>query len=76
MTFILSSYFTEVVGNEDVDMEMPKIFFRLQTLGIRVLKEPQPLQMQHQIKQTICTRAIALAVPGVHHLMVWEKRED
>jgi hypothetical protein len=28
------------------------IFFRLQTLGIRVLKEPQPLQMQHRIKQT------------------------
>jgi hypothetical protein len=24
MTFIVSSYFIEVLGNEDVDMEMPK----------------------------------------------------
>jgi hypothetical protein len=67
MTFIVSSYFIEVVGNEDVDLEMPKIFFRLQTLGIRVLKEPQPLQMQHRIKQTplastVDRRAIMLTV--------------
>jgi hypothetical protein len=26
--------------------------FRLQTLGIRVLKEPQPHKMQHRIKRT------------------------
>jgi hypothetical protein len=24
MTFIVSSYFIEVLGNEDVDLEMPK----------------------------------------------------
>jgi hypothetical protein len=27
MTFIVSSYFIEVLGNEDVDLEMPKKFF-------------------------------------------------
>jgi hypothetical protein len=26
MTFIVSSYFIEVLGDEDVDLEMPKIF--------------------------------------------------
>jgi hypothetical protein len=27
MTFIVSSYFIEVIGNEDVDLEMPTNFF-------------------------------------------------
>jgi hypothetical protein len=29
MTFIVSSYFIEVLGNEDVDMEMPKKFLKV-----------------------------------------------
>jgi hypothetical protein len=28
MTFIVSSYFIEVLGDEDVDLEMPKILGR------------------------------------------------
>jgi hypothetical protein len=28
MTFIVSSYFIKVLGDEDVDLEMPKIFGR------------------------------------------------
>jgi hypothetical protein len=28
MTFIVSSYFIEVLGDKDVDMEMPKILGR------------------------------------------------
>jgi hypothetical protein len=28
MTFIVSSYFIEVLGDEDVDLEMPKILRR------------------------------------------------
>jgi hypothetical protein len=28
MTFIVSSYFIEVLGDEDVDLEMPKILER------------------------------------------------
>jgi hypothetical protein len=27
MTFIVSSYIFEVLGNEDVDLEMPKFFW-------------------------------------------------
>jgi hypothetical protein len=27
MPFIVSSYFIEVLGNEDVDLEMPKFLF-------------------------------------------------
>jgi hypothetical protein len=34
MTFIVSSYFIEVLGNEDVDLEMPKkIFGRFGKIG-------------------------------------------
>jgi hypothetical protein len=29
MTFIVSSYFIEVLGNEDVDMEMPKKIWKV-----------------------------------------------
>jgi hypothetical protein len=46
------------------------IFFRLRTLGIRVLKEPQLLQMQHRIKRTplaptVDRRGIMLTVAPV-----------
>jgi hypothetical protein len=46
------------------------ISFRLQTLGIRVLKEPQPLQMQHWIKwtplaSTVDRRVIMLIIASV-----------
>ncbi len=33
MTFIVSSYFIEVLGNKDVDLEMPIFFGSLEKLG-------------------------------------------
>jgi hypothetical protein len=45
MIFIVSSYFTEVLGNEDVELEMPNFFWK-------VWKNWKNLFLEHRAKKS------------------------